>query len=746
MPLGWLDRLPRPRLIWVILIAYLALAAIYNVTVPPFEAPDEHYHFFYVKHLADGNSLPVQDPEQVGPWAQEGSQPPLYYALAATLIRWIDTNDIDKLLWQNAHANIGNPMQPGNKNRFVHLPYERWPYRGVVLAVHLVRLFSSLLGLGTVYLTFRLASALVPGRPAVAYGAAALVAFTPQFVFIHAAVSNDAAIVFLSTLALWWLVRLLQGRDGWGDVALGVTLGLAALAKLSGLILWPLAGAILIARTGMTGRWRRLWRDGLLIFGIALLISGWWYVRNWQLYGDPTGLNVMLQIAGPRQPPPTLAQLGREFEGLRISFWGLFGWFSILLPVWVYRVLDGISVIAAAGLVWGLGRSSLVRVPREVWLLTLPAGWLMLILAGLVRWTSLTPGTQGRLLFPAIAAGMILVALGWCQWVPRRWRPYWMGALCVFLLAVTLASPFWVIRPAYTPPPFIEPTEVPEEDRISPIIHENLIRVVGARLDRDTLRPGQTLWLTVYWEPLVRFKRDYSVFVHLLTPGGDVIGQTNTWPGLGTLPTRLLRPGKVLRDRYPVPVDPTATAPTIAWVEVGLFDPETRQGLPAFDAQGNEISKAVGMIRVLPREKPKETSSQPLRFRLGNMIALDGYALSAERIRPGQVVTLTLYWRATAPVNRDYTVFTHIEDDQRRVITQHDKPPLDGRWPTSAWEPGWPVVDQYQLRVPEGTPPGFYPVLVGMYNLQDGARLPVSPMTDAVVDNAIQIAIVEVIR
>jgi len=746
VPLGWRKRLTRPRPIWVILLAYLGVATIYNVTVPLFETPDEYHHYFYVKHLADGNGLPVQVPERGDLWAQEGSQPPLYYALAALATRWIDTSDAYELLWFNAHANIGNPTLPGNKNRFVHLPRERWPYHGTVLAVHLIRLLSTLLGAGTVYLTYRVAQALLPGRPVIAHGAAALVAFTPQFDFIHAAVSNDSAIVFLSTLALWWLVRVLQGQDGVTDLALGVTLGLAALAKLSGLFLWLLAAIILVARAGMARRWRRLWRDSLIVFGSALAISGWWYVRNWRLYGDPTGLNVMLQIVGPRENPPTLAQLGKEFEGLRISFWALFGWFSILVPTWIYRVLDAIGVISLGGLLVGLWRRGKPPIPREVWWLTLPTGWLALLFAGLVRWTRLTPGTQGRLLFPAISAVMLLTALGWCQWVPRTWRRYWMGALVGFMFVFTVASPFYVIKPAYARPRYIRPEMVPASARMDPIYHDDLMRVVGAEIQQDTVTPGETLWLTVYWEPLRHFRRDYSVFVHVLTPDGRVIGQVDTWPGMGTLPTRLLRPGTVLPDRYPVLIRHDAPVPTVARVNVGLFDRESQQGIPTFDADGNQMDNLIGWIRVLPRERPSVTPAEPLDFRLGNAIVLDGFDLSSAQVRPGETVTVTLYWRATAPVNRSFTVFTHLEDDRRSVITQHDKTPLDGAWPTIAWEPGWPVVDRYQLPVPEDTPPGFYPLLVGMYTLEDGVRLPVSPVTDAVVDNAIRIAVIEVVR
>ncbi|MCD6289096.1 MAG: phospholipid carrier-dependent glycosyltransferase, partial [Anaerolineae bacterium] len=594
MRLGWPRRVARPRLIWAILGAYLVLATIYNVTVPIFEAPDEFHHYFYIKHLADGDGLPIQRPGQNALWAQEGSQPPLYYAAAALLTRWIDTSDALGLLWFNPHANIGDPTRPGNKNRFVHLPRERWPYHGTVLAMHLIRLFSTLLGAGTVYLTFKLAQGLLPNRPVIASGAAALVAFTPQFDFIHAAVSNDAAITFLSTLSLWWLVQVLQGKDGKVDLALGVTLGLAALAKLSGLFLWPLTGVILAVRAATSHRWRRLWRDGLLIFGIASLISAWWYVRNWRLYGDPTGLNVMIQIVGPRHPPPTLSQLSSEFEGLRISYWALFGWFSILVPRWLYRAMDAISLVAAGGLLWGIWRQGSTRIPRDVWLLTLLAGWFALLLAGLVRWTSLTPGTQGRLLFPAISAGMILMAVGWCRWAPKPWRAYWMGALATFMFLFALACPFWVIRPAYARPALIPEADIPESALTRPIVHGGMARVLGARLSRDTLHPGETTWLTVYWEPLVRFDRDYVVFVHLLTPKGRVIGQMNTWPGLGTMPTRLLRPGKVLVDRYPIQVDHDTPAPTIALVEVGLFDANTQRSEPSTDPDGNPVGKGVG--------------------------------------------------------------------------------------------------------------------------------------------------------
>ena len=79
------------RAIVVFLGLVLVLGVLYSLITPLFEASDELWHYPFVKRLADGQGLPVQYPDQIGPWRQEGSQPPLYYALGGLLTSWIDT-------------------------------------------------------------------------------------------------------------------------------------------------------------------------------------------------------------------------------------------------------------------------------------------------------------------------------------------------------------------------------------------------------------------------------------------------------------------------------------------------------------------------------------------------------------------------------------------------------------------------------------------------------------------------------
>ncbi|MBI5567335.1 MAG: hypothetical protein HY870_20720, partial [Chloroflexi bacterium] len=130
-----------------ILILFVLLASLYSIVTPIFEASDELWHYPLVQWLSKGNPLPVQDAKNVGPWKQEASQPPLYYYLTGWATFWIDTSDLAEMRRENPHADNGVITPDGNNNLVVHDPQrEAFPWRGTVLAVHLVRFLSVLMG------------------------------------------------------------------------------------------------------------------------------------------------------------------------------------------------------------------------------------------------------------------------------------------------------------------------------------------------------------------------------------------------------------------------------------------------------------------------------------------------------------------------------------------------------------------------------------------------------------------------
>ena len=243
----------------------------------------------------------------------------------------------------NPHANLGNPLLPGNKNLMVHSPAEAWPWQGMALAVHLLRFYSMLLGLGTVYFTYRLAQLLFPQNAGLVIAVAAFVAFNPQFIFILSAISNDNLIIFLSTVTLWLLAGLLTTPASdisrslpWRPLALPVSLAWPPLptqrpqppgADVVRLCPARSLAATLALRPDL-GRW-------------------WWWSRlSSSAAGGMRGTGNCTAM-----PPDSIASLRSWGHGpLRLpgatfsassracasATWRLFGWFNIVLPCWVY--------------------------------------------------------------------------------------------------------------------------------------------------------------------------------------------------------------------------------------------------------------------------------------------------------------------------------------------------------------------------------------------------------------------------
>jgi len=84
---------------------------------------------------------------------------------------------------------------------------------------------------------------------------------------------------------------------------------------------------------------------------------------------------------------------------------------------------------------------------------------------------------------------------------------------------------------------------------------------------------------------------------------------------------------------------------------------------------------------------------------------------------------VTLFWQARGDVAEDYVAFVHLLDDEGRLIAQRDGEPVGGSRPTSTWPADDVVSDNQCLLIPEGTLPGEYRLIAGMYLADTGERL-----------------------
>ena len=717
---------------------FLILGAIYSLVTPVLEASDEFKHYPYVQYVQTQGKLPILEPDVCRdtadecPWLQDGAQPPAYYVLMAAATSWMDTSDLPTLLWRNKHAFIGNPTQLCNKNLIIHRPeQEQFPWRGSVLAVHVIRLLTVWLGAGTVFLTYRLARRLFPERPVLALGAAALTAFNPMFLFVSASVNNDALAALLGSWALLVIVRAAEGPSPTTrpkltrqSIALGLVIGIGMLTKLSLLGLVPVAALVVSLRAwhshadGSAGR--RLVsvvRYPLLLVLAAASVSGWWFLRNWRLYGDPTALNAFIAVQGRRQEAPALQDWLGEFGTFRWTYWGLFGGVNVMAPQPFYLLCDLLSLVGLIGFALWLvrrWREGPVDSDRRV---LIPVVWAGVLFVSVLRWTWIFPAFQGRLIFPGIAGISTLMMLGLRQWTTKRYRDLVSLSVGLALFIMATLLPFVAIQPAYAQPRPLTLSQVPRSARVDPVDVGGIARVAGIQFEPQTIEPESASGFVdtvIYWEAVRSPKTDYVSFARVLGRGQELAGHVNRHPACGMVPTSLWQPGQVWRDAYRVPIRDDAQAPSELRLEVGLYDPTADRTLGAVP---------VGVAKLAPPSCSPDVG-RPLDVQLADGVTMHGYSLAPADVQAGDVLRATLYWKAWGSPSADYQVFVHLLGDDSVPIAQADGPPLMGDYPTSLWEAGEIIADPHSVDLPADLPEGHYRLLVGMYALETMKRLP----------------------
>jgi hypothetical protein len=116
-----------------------------------------------------------------------------------------------------------------------------------------------------------------------------------------------------------------------------------------------------------------------------------------------------------------------------------------------------------------------------------------------------------------------------------------------------------------------------------------------------------------------------------------------------------------------------------------------------------------------PRAPPELDAPTDLRF--GDAIALDRAVVERLSARPGDYLTVQLFWRPLRPIERDYAAFVHVVSSEPRVVAQHDTPVVATRWPA-----GRAVQYYHPMRLPADLAPGRYSLEVGLYPPEEPLR------------------------
>jgi len=407
-----------------IVFIYCMLGFAYAAETPRWQTPDEPAHYNYVVYLAENRRFPVLQmgdyPHQyleeikaagfpsdmpIDPIRYEFHQPPLYYALAAAVY------------------GVTSPL--GFDAQFLAM-----------------RLLSVVLGAALLLVAYAIVRDVFPNDRLLALTSTAMIATLPMHIAMSAAINNDTLAELILALVIWLCVKEIKaGLSQRQTVALGVLIALALLTKTTIYAPVMLPSLLALAVRGRErGRHALLWRLWT-VFGLGLLLSSWWFVRNALTYGS---LDILVWhrhdsvVVG--QPTTAwwiaehgLAKTVQDFITVSFrSFWAQFGWMGVLIDSRLYLLLAVVSPATTIGFVlW------LVRIARKPALLSRYQRWALLLLllvfisvaAEHVLYNLKFVQHQGRYLFPALVPIALAFALGLLEWPTllgealSRWLP-----------------------------------------------------------------------------------------------------------------------------------------------------------------------------------------------------------------------------------------------------------------------------------------------------------------------------------
>lgn len=359
-------------------------------------------HHAYVVSIANGR-LPILNTEKIN---QESYHPPLYYILLA-------------------------PMERLAR----HLP-ERWE-------VLFLRWETLLLASLVIPLTWWLGKTLFSNHPLISLIAPWFVALHPQFLYMSGVINNDTLATLLATLGFCCIARaLLSAPTRRSIVVIGIAITAMFLTKAS---IWPIAAVVfLIAVLSL----RRQYIPLALTMCVPLIATAaWWFHRNVALYGDLTSLRLQKELwyASAHRDFLTFHGVKSWFQTMYESSWARFGYFSIALGRWWYRLgylFGAFAVIGGAGLLSQAWGTLSIRQRRVLIILGIAAA---VHTASMFFYSTIFYQAQGRFLLPLISLGALLAALA-VQSVPTRFRVAMVTATAVFLAAMDAQSILTVLR------------------------------------------------------------------------------------------------------------------------------------------------------------------------------------------------------------------------------------------------------------------------------------------------------------
>lgn len=228
--------------------------------------------------------------------------------------------------------------------------------------------------------------------------------------------------------------------------------------------------------------------------------------------------------------------------------------------------------------------------------------------------------------------------------------------------------------------------------------------LLGYQIGAEKSSTGDSVPLSLYWRADTKPSADYTFQIQF----GDKFSAPQPLAN-AAYPTSQWSAGEMVHGQYVIQIPPDANA---------------SNGNLQLKLVGGAQDQLIDLQQPFVVEKTDRNFTEPTPqvkqdANFNNVIGLLGYDVSAQEIKAGDPLTVTLYWKATGKMDKPYTVTVQLLGDAPPPKAQKDAQPLNGGRPTQTWVEGEFLTDPYALEIKPDVPPGTYKIILGWYDAAD---------------------------
>lgn len=259
----------------------------------------------------------------------------------------------------------------------------------------------------------------------------------------------------------------------------------------------------------------------------------------------------------------------------------------------------------------------------------------------------------------------------------------------------------------------------------------NYARLLGYDLSSRKVQPGDKVTVTYYFEALSNIPAGWKLFVH-----GERSGRTlnlDHTPVDGLYPLWDWKKGQIVADphTFEVPEDWEGDRLT---VHLGIWhsdegrlpiegdvptDGERRarilslQIVPDWDKMRRRARKNGFVNDKKPETVPNKTSQV-----FDKHIELIGYRTDSKKVRPGDDVQISYWFRVLKDTPPGWRLFVHGVGGDR--MENYDHPTANGQWPVERWEEGSYIRDTHTVHIPSDWSADHFDIRLGFWQPSQG--------------------------